>query len=562
MRLAITCGVGVGLLVLLGLVRPAAAEDVWSAPFPGVEHLHRTGGSQNINLLKVDLCAPGVSVRATGGDERGRTVSSFGDLTGVQAAVNGDFFGSGFSTDGMSVHGGVQWSGSDHTYVAPLAFGSHRAELRPHEDQTGLEPWMTEVVSGHPTILWDGQQRDNNGDPLCSNRHPRTAVGLSADRRKLIVAVVDGRATGRIGMTCDELSALLREMGADDGMNLDGGGSTTMWLRGPGVVNFPSDGSQRTVGNHLGIHASGSGEAPFCPGRPPRGALDGATCEAVNGWAQDEDRPEEAIDVHVYFNGGPGQEGAVAVAAHADQERPDLCEAIGSCAHGYAVPVPYALRDGAEHPVQVWAIDPDGTGNPPIGEPKTVSCQPPTPPYGPATGQLRHITNPESLAAWGFSFLDVAPIAGGEVDAYPIGEPMPAAPDLVRAAGSTDVFVLDGALRRPAPAEVLAAWKLDPAAAREAAPGELDAIPIGARLPEPFALRGSGPEVYALDVADPTDPAAGEPDDQDGPNGGIDGACGCGATGGGGPAWLLALGALLISFTRARRDRTRTTARR
>ena len=535
----------------------AAADDQLSNPFPGVEHLHRTTGDQNINVLKVDLCAPGVSVRATGGDERGRTVSSFGDLTGVDAAVNGDFFGSGFSTDGLAVHGGAQWSGSDHGYVAPLAFGAHRAELRPHEDQTGIEPWMTEVVSGHPTILWDGQQRDNNGDSLCSDRHPRTAVGLSADRRLLIVAVVDGRATGRIGMTCDELSALLREMGADDGMNLDGGGSTTMWLRGPGVLNFPSDGSQRTVGNHLGIRAAGTGDAPFCPGRPPRGALDGATCEAVNGWAQDEDRPDEAIDVHVYFDGGPGQDGAVAVAAHADQERPDLCDAIGSCAHGYSVPVPYALRDGAEHPVQAWAIDPDGTGNPPIGEPKTVSCAPPAPPFGPSSGQLRHITSADSLGAWGFSFLDVAPLADGDVEAYTIGEPMPAAPDLVRAAGSTDVFLLDGALRRPARAEVLAAWHLDPAAAREAAPGELDDIPIGAALPEPFALRGSGPEVYAVDVADPTDPDAGDPD---GPGSGIAGACGCGATGGSG-GWLVAL-ALLISFSRARRDRTRTTARR
>ncbi|HEU5055866.1 MAG TPA: phosphodiester glycosidase family protein [Kofleriaceae bacterium] len=552
MRLAAAC------VFVLAWSGAAAAEDQWSAPFPGVERLHRTGGNQNINVLVVDLCAPGVSIRATGGDERGRTVSSFGELVGAAAAVNGDFFGSGFSTDGLAVHAGAQWSGSDHTYVAPLAFGARRAELRPHEDQAGLEPWMQEVVSGHPTILWDGQQRDNNGDPLCSNRHPRTAVGLSADRRTLIVAVVDGRATSRIGMTCDELSALLREMGADDGMNLDGGGSSTMWLAGAGVVNVPSDGSQRTVGNHLGVHATGSGDAPYCPGRPPRGALDGATCEAVSGWAQDEDRPDEAIDVHVYFDGGPGQEGAVAVAARADQERTDLCDAIGSCAHGYSLPVPYALRDGAEHPVQVYAIDPDGTGNPAIGEPKTVSCGPPAPPYGPSTGRLRHLTSPESLAAWGFSFLDVAPLAEADVAAYPIGEPMPAAPDLVRAAGSTDVFLLDGALRRPAPAEVLAAWGLDPAAAREAASGELDGIPIGARLPEPFALRGSGPEVYALDVADPTDPEAGAPDDA--PGTGIDGACGCGATGGGG-AWLAAL-ALLISFTRGRRDRTRTTPRR
>ena len=544
MRFAVSC------VLVLASSGTARADDQWDAPFPGVEHLHRTTGDQNINLLKVDLCAPGVSVRATGGDERGRTVSSFGDLTGVDAAVNGDFFGSGFSTDGLAVHGGAQWSGADHTYVAPLAFGARRAEMRPHEDQTGLEPWMMEVVSGHPTVLWDGQRRDNNGDPLCSNRNPRTAVGLSADRRTLFVAVVDGRATGRIGMTCDELSALLAEMGADDGLNLDGGGSSTMWLRGPGVLNFPSDGAQRTVGNHLGIRAAGSGEAPFCPSRPPRGALDGASCEAVSGWAQDEDRPDQAIDVHIYFDGVPGQEGSVAVAARADQERADLCDAIGSCAHGYSIQVPNALRDGAEHPVKVYGIDPEGGGNPAIGDPMTVSCAPPSPPIGPAAGALRHITSPESLAAWGLSFLDVATLADGDVAAYTMGEPMPAAPDLVRTAGSTDVFVLDGALRRPARPEVLAAWHLDPAAAREAAPGELDLIPLGAPLPEPFALRGSGPAVYAVDVGDPSDPDAGSS------GGGLDGGCTSSGRGGGaGGAWLVLVAALAALLPRRRRPR-------
>ena len=537
-------------VLLLAIAGTAAADDQWDAPLPGVEHLHRTTGDQNIHVLKVDLCAPGVSVRATGGDERGRTVQSFGELTGVDAAVNGDFFGGGFSTDGIAVHGGAQWSGSDHTYTAPLAFGARRVEMRPHEDQTGLEPWMMEVVSGHPTVLQDGARRDNNGDPLCSNRNPRTAVGLSADRRTLFVAVVDGRATGRIGMTCDELSALFAELGADDALNFDGGGSSTMWLRGPGVLNFPSDGSQRTVGNHLGIRAAGAGDAPFCPSRPPRGAFDAASCDAISGWAQDEDRPDEPIDVHVYFNGGPGQEGAVAVAARADIERDDLCDAIGSCAHGYAVPVPNALRDGAEHPVQVYAIDAEGGQNPAIGGAMTVSCAAPAPPIAAGHGALRHITSPESLAAWGFSFLDVATLADDQVAAYPEGAPLPAAPDLVREAGSSDLFVLDGALRRPARPEVLAAWHLDPAAAREAAAGELDAIPVGAPLPQPFALRGSGPAVYALDVDDPSDPEAGAP-------GGLGG--GCSTTGGGG--WIAGL-FLLVSFARARRNRTGTPARR
>lgn len=558
----------VTVMVLLG-AGDALAQDTRTTPFAGVQHLHRRTANQNIHVLEVDLCAPGVSVRTTADGERGRTVPSFGALTGVQAAVNGDFFGGGFATDGPAAHAGQAWGGSDHGYVGPLAFGSHRVELRPHEDQTGLEPWMQEVVSGHPTILVDGQRRDNNGDPLCSNREPRTAVGLSADRRRLIVAVVDGRASTRIGMTCDELSALMVEMGADDAMNLDGGGSSTFWLAGAGTLNVPSDGSPRAVGNHLGIAATGAGDAPFCPGRAPRGYLDGASCEAISGWAQDEDHPDAAIDVHVYFDGAPGEPGAVGVASPANLTRADLCDAIGSCDHGYAVPVPGALRDGRPHTATVYGIDADGIENRAlVGGPMTVTCETPEPPIGSDRGARRHIVSADVLGAWALHFHDVVALTRAQVDPYPDGAPLVGPPDLVRAAGDAAVYVLDGGIRRHVVSpEVMAAWRFSFAAVRELPAAELDPFPIGAIWPEaPFVFRGgSAPEVYLLDVADPADPDA-DPDDQ-GP-GGDDGAGdgsgeqpgdesrdggGC-ATGGGGGAGAAVL-LLLVLIRRGRRAR-------
>ena len=83
-------------------------------------------------------------------------------------------------------------------------------------------------------------------------------LGFNAARDKLILAVVDGRATNRVGMTCDELSTLMIGLGASDAVNLDGGGSSTMWLGNAGVLNYPSDGQQRVVANHLAIRATGS----------------------------------------------------------------------------------------------------------------------------------------------------------------------------------------------------------------------------------------------------------------------------------------------------------------
>ena len=222
-----------------------------------MRRLHRVTANQDINALVIDLCAPGVSVRATKTNERQRTVGSFGALVGADAAINGDFFTSAYSTDGPAAGDGGVWGGADHTYVAPVQFGLHRIELPPHNSTAGIGPWALQVVSGHPTLLANAAAfPGNNGDPLCTARNPRTSVGFTADKHHLIMAVVDGRSTTRIGMTCDELTALMTELGATDPLNLDGGGSSTMWLTGT-VLNHPSDGSSRVVGNHLAVHATG-----------------------------------------------------------------------------------------------------------------------------------------------------------------------------------------------------------------------------------------------------------------------------------------------------------------
>jgi hypothetical protein len=260
------------IAAILAAPSTAFATDTWTDPFPGVRRLHRVTGSQDINALVVDLCAPGTSVRATGPNERERTVPSFGDAINAEAAINGDFFSyADYSTTGPAMHNGTRWGGDDSNFVAPLSFGPGEVLLPPNGQQGGPPDWAVEVVSGHPTILVDGMVRDNSGYEVCTARHPRTAAGLSADRETLIVAVVDGRATNRIGMTCAELAALMKALGADDAVNLDGGGSSTMWLAGQGVVNHPSDGSPRVVANHLAIRATGEGPAPFCvaPPAPP-----------------------------------------------------------------------------------------------------------------------------------------------------------------------------------------------------------------------------------------------------------------------------------------------------
>jgi hypothetical protein len=120
----------------------------------------------------------------------------------------------------------------------------------------GVTPLM--IVGGWPRILRDG---DNVADEsatlegtLSRNaevRHPRTAVGFSRDSSTLLLLTVDGRSENSGGMTLIELANVMRELGAWQAMNFDGGGSTTMVIDGR-VVNHPSDKEGvRTVGNAL-----------------------------------------------------------------------------------------------------------------------------------------------------------------------------------------------------------------------------------------------------------------------------------------------------------------------
>jgi exopolysaccharide biosynthesis protein len=85
--------------------------------------------------------------------------------------------------------------------------------------------------------------------PTNTNRAPRSAIGLTGTR--VWVVAVDGRQPDlAAGMSHHELAGLMLRLGCTDALNLDGGGSTTLWYQGH-VVNSPSDGYPRPVGNAL-----------------------------------------------------------------------------------------------------------------------------------------------------------------------------------------------------------------------------------------------------------------------------------------------------------------------
>lgn len=97
----------------------------------------------------------------------------------------------------------------------------------------------TFLVSG-PLLLTNGELLNQENNKFNNNRHPRTAVGVTEDNR-LLAVVVDGRSSEALGMTIDELAEVMQILGCKDAMNMDGGGSSTAWVKNRGVVSFPSD---------------------------------------------------------------------------------------------------------------------------------------------------------------------------------------------------------------------------------------------------------------------------------------------------------------------------------
>ena len=104
------------------------------------------------------------------------------------------------------------------------------------------------VLATGPILLLNGEKVFLVDKNFVNNRHPRTCLCLTD--KELLMITVDGRSEEAAGMSLYELQSFLQTKDCYDAINLDGGGSTTMWLKDRGVVNYPSDKTgERKVAN-------------------------------------------------------------------------------------------------------------------------------------------------------------------------------------------------------------------------------------------------------------------------------------------------------------------------
>ncbi|MCX6567551.1 MAG: phosphodiester glycosidase family protein [Candidatus Aminicenantes bacterium] len=151
----------------------------------------------------------------------------------------------------------VSGHGASRAWVLANLKEGARVELKSQVRFRPTPPFNPEFVIGGGPRLVKGGRPAAATDPgiypedFAAARHPRTAAGVRADGRILLVTV-DGRQPElSVGMTIAELTALLIELGAVEAVNMDGGGSTAMVVRNR-VINSPSDlTGERAIGDAL-----------------------------------------------------------------------------------------------------------------------------------------------------------------------------------------------------------------------------------------------------------------------------------------------------------------------
>ena len=226
---------------------------------------------QSISLIEIDPGA-GLKVGVTVSDKM-RETSKMASEQGAIAAINGSYFD-------MKRGNSVCFLKVDRQVVDTTTLGEFARRVTGavsiRKGKMKIISWNRQiekqykgkkgiVLASGPLMLKDGRYYDWS---LCEKdfirtKHPRSAVALTKDG-KILFITVDGRFPKHAGgVSIPELAHLIRILGGKDAINLDGGGSTTLWLSGApdnGIVNYPCDNKrfdhrgERTVPNILYVH--------------------------------------------------------------------------------------------------------------------------------------------------------------------------------------------------------------------------------------------------------------------------------------------------------------------
>jgi len=137
------------------------------------------------------------------------------------------------------------------------------------------------------------------------------------------------------------------------------------------------------------------------PNRIPEGWLDAAECDVISGWARDSDTTS-AVQVHIYSD-GPAGTGTFQGAATAGILRTDL--PFTDKYHGFALPTPFALKNGQSHTIYAYGIDSAGGENPLLsGSPKSIKCSRPPSKSVVSAGSYNTFVSKDDGTVWAWGY--------------------------------------------------------------------------------------------------------------------------------------------------------------
>jgi hypothetical protein len=222
------------------------------------------GVRQTVHVLEIDPAKNEAMCKLVAWSPRAR-VSSLGTGTEALAAVNGGYFDGEGKPVGFLRIDARDIAGPAATKPARGAVGLGGEGGLDFRRLGAGDAWEgpRDAIGAGPILVEAGVVKrdfavEGFTDAKFLGANPRTAIGETAEGRILLVTV-DGRQAGAAGMSLDELAGLMASLGCRDALNLDGGGSTTCWIRGRGtggVVNSPSDlTGERPVANAVAVVA-------------------------------------------------------------------------------------------------------------------------------------------------------------------------------------------------------------------------------------------------------------------------------------------------------------------
>lgn len=257
-------------ILLLGLTIGCKEKSILPATHQAAFHLSQIktdslfNSQQAIHLLSIDDRLVGQVLDLAYRPSELVKTSTMAEREHAIAAINGGFFDmdkggsvSYLEEDNEVISNtrsaGAKWAVADSLINGIILFTKNRQlvidNFKSDDYYTQSKKEKFAIATG-PLLLKGSVPQKLANTNFTHRRHPRSCLCKTEDA--IIFIVIDGRSETAAGMNLPEAQQYLQSLGCIDAINLDGGGSSTLWVKGKGVVNTPSDkNGERAVANAL-----------------------------------------------------------------------------------------------------------------------------------------------------------------------------------------------------------------------------------------------------------------------------------------------------------------------